>query len=91
MSIKPEVKQDLITEYAINEKDTGSVDVQCAILTTRILNLTAHLKENPKDYSSQRGLLILVGRRNRLLKYAKKKNISKYLDLTNKLGLRRKK
>ena len=89
MSITQERKQELIKEYAINDNDTGSAAVQCAILTERISNLTEHFKSNHKDFASRRGLLILVGRRRRLLNYIKKKNVSEYLDLINKLGIRK--
>lgn len=89
MSITQERKQELIKEYAINGNDTGSSSVQCAILTERINNLTGHFKSNHKDFTSRRGLLILVGRRRRLLNYIKKKNVSEYLDLINKLGIRK--
>jgi len=89
MSITIERKQELIKDYAINDNDTGSSVVQCAILTERINNLTKHFKSNHKDFASRLGLLILVGRRRRLLNYIKKKNVSEYLDLINKLGIRK--
>lgn len=89
MSITQERKQKLIKEYAITENDTGSSAVQCAILTERINNLTEHFKSNYKDHTSRRGLLILVGRRRRLLNYIKKNNVSEYLDLISKLGIRK--
>ena len=89
MSITTERKQQLIKKYAITENDTGSSAVQCAILTERINNLTEHFKSNHKDYTSRRGLLILVGRRRRLLNYIKKNNISEYLELISKLGIRK--
>lgn len=89
MSITAERKQQLITEYATKENDTGSSEVQCAILTERINNLTGHFKTNHKDYSSRRGLLMLVGRRRRLLDYIKKQSLSRYLSLINKLGIRK--
>ena len=89
MSITQECKTTLIKEYATSESDTGSVDVQCAVLTERIKNLTDHLKENHKDYSSRRGLLMLVGRRRRLLAYLKKQSLSRYIDLIKRLGLRK--
>lgn len=89
MSITGQRKQQLITQYATCENDTGSTEVQCAILTERINNLTEHFKTNHKDFSSRRGLLILVGRRRRLLDYAKKKSLSNYLSLINKLGIRK--
>lgn len=89
MSITAERKQQLITQYATGENDTGSTEVQCAILTARINNLTEHFKTNHKDFSSRRGLLMLVGRRRRLLDYAKKKSLNNYLLLINKLGIRK--
>jgi len=89
MSITQERKNTLIKEYATAENDTGSVEVQCAILTERINNLTEHLKNNHKDFSSRRGLLMLVGRRRRLLEYLKKENLERYVNLINKLGIRK--
>ena len=74
MSITQEKKQEVIKEFAINNNDTGSANVQIAILTHRITNLTDHCKTNHKDFHSRRGLLILVGRRRRLLNYIKKNN-----------------
>ena len=89
MSITVERKQSLIKEYAVTENDTGSVEVQCAVLTTRINNLTTHFKTNHKDYTSKRGLLILVGRRRSLLKYVKNKSLTRYLSLIERLGIRK--
>ncbi len=89
MSIQVEVKAKLITEYANTQNDTGSVEVQCAILSERISNLTEHLKVNHKDFSSRRGLLMLVGRRRRLLNYLKSKSLDRYVKLINKLGIRK--
>ncbi len=89
MSITAERKQQLITQYATGESDTGSTEVQCALLTERINNLTEHFKTNHKDFSSRRGLLILVGRRRRLLDYTKKKSLNNYLALINRLGIRK--
>ena len=89
MSITNENKAKLIKEFACNDKDTGSVEVQCSILTSRIKTLTEHLKANHKDFHSRRGLLILVGRRKRLLNYLKSKNTERYLALISKLGLRK--
>lgn len=88
MSIKSEVKQDLIGKFSRDEKDTGSVEVQCAVLSERIKNLTDHLKENAKDHSSRRGLLMLVSRRRRLLAYLKKKSTERYAALIKELGLK---
>ena len=77
-------------EYARHESDTGSPEVQVAILTNRITQLTDHLRENSHDESSRRGLLKLVGRRRRLLTYIRRKDYERYLALTDKLGIRRK-
>ena len=82
-------KQDIIKNFAKNEKDTGSVDVQIALLTNRINVLTEHLKIHKKDKSSYRGLLMMVGKRKSFLNYLKKKDIEKYRDLIKKLGLRK--
>ena len=89
MSITQGRKTTLIEEFATVKNDTGSVEVQCAVLTERIKNLTDHLKENHKDHSSRRGLLMLVGRRRRLLAYLKKRSLDRYITLINKLGLRK--
>lgn len=89
MSITADKKQELINEFKINKEDTGSADVQCAILTERINNLTGHFKSNPKDHHSRRGLLILVSRRRRLLEYIKKNDVKRYEALIKKLGLRK--
>jgi len=89
MSITQEEKQKLITEYAIHPGDTGSPEVQVAVLTKRIDNLTEHMKANKKDFSSRRGLLILVGRRNRLLAYVRDNDFDRYKNLIGRLGLRK--
>jgi small subunit ribosomal protein S15 len=89
MSITQERKTELMQEFATAANDTGSVEVQCAVLTERIKNLTDHLKDNHKDFSSRRGLLMLVGRRRRLLSYLKKQSLDRYIVLINKLGLRK--
>jgi small subunit ribosomal protein S15 len=89
MSIQAEIKTKLIKEYANTENDTGSVEVQCAVLSERITNLTEHLKDNHKDFSSRRGLLMLVGRRRRLLTYLKSRSLDRYVKLIGKLGLRK--
>ena len=89
MSIIQERTTELIKEYATTESDTGSVEVQCAVLSERINNLTAHLKENHKDFSSRRGLLILVGRRRSLLTYLKKRSLDRYIQLIGRLNLRK--
>ena len=89
MSITNEEKAELIKEYAQKEGDTGSPEVQVAILTTRILNLTEHLKTHKKDFHSRRGLLIMVGQRRRLLDYLQSRSEAMYQDLISRLGLRR--
>ena len=89
MSITSARKAELINEYATNPTDTGSPEVQVAILSERILNLTEHLKEHKKDYHSRRGLLMMVGQRRRLLDYLKRKDQSRYTTLIGRLGLRR--
>ncbi|MDY0881836.1 30S ribosomal protein S15 [Dongia soli] len=89
MSITPERKQELIKEYAKGTNDTGSPEVQVAILTERIKNLTEHLQSHDKDFHSRRGLLVMVGQRRRLLDYVKKKNVGRYQDIITRLGLRR--
>ena len=89
MSITKDAKAVLIAENRKSEKDTGSPEVQVAILTGRIKNLTEHFKINPKDHHSRRGLLMLVGQRKRLLAYLKKVDIMRYRALSEKLGLRK--
>jgi small subunit ribosomal protein S15 len=89
MSITQERKQELIKEYATEKTDTGSPEVQVALLTERIVNLTEHLKEHKKDFASRRGLLMLVGQRRRLLDYVKRKDDARYRTLIERLGLRR--
>ena len=89
MSITAERKQELIKEFGTIEGDTGSADVQVAILTERINNLTEHMKTHKKDFHSRRGLLIMVGKRRRLLDYLKRTENARYASLINGLGLRR--
>ncbi len=89
MSITAERKQEVIGEFAKAEGDTGSPEVQVAILSERIRNLTEHLKTHKKDFHSRRGLLMMVGQRRRLLDYLKKKEVKRYEDLIARLGLRR--
>ena len=89
MSIDKNKKIKIIKDYGSNEIDSGSADVQVAILTERIKNLTEHLKTHKKDFGSRRGLLSMVGQRRNLLKYIKNKNEDRYLNLIKKLGLRR--
>ena len=89
MSITAERKTEVVSAYATHEGDTGSPEVQVAILTERIVNLTEHLKTHKKDFHSRRGLLIMVGQRRRLLDYLKRKDKSRYDTLIQRLGLRR--
>lgn len=89
MSITAERRTSLISEHATGANDTGSPEVQVALLSERITNLTDHLKTHAKDFHSRRGLLMLVGRRRRLLDYLKKKDNSRYTTIIGKLGLRR--
>ncbi len=84
-----ESKDAIIQEYATHNGDTGSPEVQVALLTTRIQHLTEHLREHKHDFHSRRGLLKMVGRRRRLLKYLQKKDIERYRTLISRLGLRR--
>jgi small subunit ribosomal protein S15 len=90
MALTKEEKNKLIDEYHRHKTDTGSPEVQVAILTRRIEQLTEHLRTHKHDESSRRGLLKLVGRRRRLLSYLKREDASSYLTLTDKLGIRRK-
>lgn len=89
MSITPELKAQLIKEYAIKEGDTGSPEVQVAILTSRISTLTEHFKTNKKDNHSRRGLLKMVALRRKLLDYTRAKDEARYQDLIKRLGIRR--
>jgi small subunit ribosomal protein S15 len=89
MSITPARKQEVIGEYGQQTGDTGSPEVQVAILSERISNLTEHLKTHGKDFHSRRGLLIMVGRRRRLLDYLKRKSVARYEGVIKRLGLRR--
>ena len=89
MSITAKRKSAVISDYAVNKGDTGSPEVQVAILSERITNLTEHLKTHKKDFHSRRGLLIMVGQRRRLLDYVKSKQVTRYEDLVKRLGLRR--
>ena len=89
MSITPERKEALIKDYATKDGDTGSPEVQVAILSERIKNLTEHLKSHNKDNHSRRGLLMMVGQRRRMLDYLKKKSQKRYETLIGSLGLRR--
>lgn len=87
--IKKERKQEIIKEYGRTENDTGSPEVQIALLTERIKNLTEHLKNNRKDHHSRRGLLKMVGQRRGLLEFLRKKDIERYRTLIERLGLRK--
>jgi len=89
MSISAERKRELVGEFAQGEKDTGSPEVQVAILSERIKNLTEHLNVHKKDFHSRRGLLMMVGLRRRLLDYLRVKNNERYEELIKRLGLRR--
>lgn len=89
MSIQANKKQELIKEFATNKDDTGSPDVQCAVLTERINNLTEHFKTHKKDFNSRRGLLMLIGRRKRLLDYIKSTDAARYDALIKKLNIRK--
>jgi len=89
MSITPERKAELISEFGLKEGDTGSPEVQVAILTDRIKNLTEHMKEHKHDFHSRRGLLIMVGQRRSQLDYLRKKSEERYQSLIQRLGLRR--
>ena len=89
MPLQAAVKAQIMTEYATHEGDTGSPEVQVAMLTKRISDLTEHLKMHKHDHHSRRGLLLLVGRRRRLLNYLAKTDITRYRSLIERLGLRR--
>jgi small subunit ribosomal protein S15 len=89
MSLSPEKKQELIDKYGRTEGDTGSAEVQVALLTERINELTGHLRTHTKDHHSRRGLLMLVGKRRRLLRYLERSNVERYRALVADLGLRR--
>lgn len=87
--IAPEKKTAIMNEYARTPGDTGSPEVQVAVLTARIAELTEHLKSNPKDHHSRRGMLKMIGKRRGLLDYLKEKDIERYRELIRKLGLRK--
>lgn len=89
MTITKERKKELIGEYQKGDGDTGSPEVQIAILSTRINNLTEHMRANKKDYSTRRGLLAMVSRRRRLLDYVRGKDPQRYLDIIGRLGIRK--
>ena len=89
MTLTKTEKSEIITQHQRSEADTGSTEVQIAVLSKRISDLTEHLKGHKKDHASRRGLLMLVGQRRRLLEYLKREDISRYRDIVAKLGLRR--
>ena len=89
MVLTPEVKKEIIEKFKVNEKDTGSPEVQIALLSSRIKYLTDHFKVHKKDHHSRRGLLKLVGQRRRLLNYLKKKDAEKYRTVIQELGIRK--
>ncbi|HET9311386.1 MAG TPA: 30S ribosomal protein S15 [Actinomycetota bacterium] len=89
MTLTKESKSQIIAEYARSDGDTGSAEVQIAVLTTRIAELTEHLKTHKHDHASRRGLLKMVGRRRRLLDYLRREDIDRYRDVISRLGLRR--
>ncbi|MBT3456188.1 30S ribosomal protein S15 [bacterium] len=87
--IKKVSRENIVKKFQIHDRDTGSLDVQIALLTDHISQLTVHMQENPKDFSTKRGLLNSVGRRKRYLAYLQKKDEPKYRDIISKLGLRK--
>jgi small subunit ribosomal protein S15 len=89
MTVTAERKQELVTKFGKAERDTGSAEVQIALMTERINDLTQHLREHSKDHHSRRGLLMLVGRRRRLLNYLQRSNLESYRSLVKELGLRK--
>ncbi|WP_088005971.1 30S ribosomal protein S15 [Indiicoccus explosivorum] len=89
MAITQERKNELIGEYRVHETDTGSPEIQIAILTEEINNLNEHLRTHKKDHHSRRGLFKMVGRRRNLLKYLRENDVQRYRELINRLGLRR--
>jgi len=89
VSLDPEKKNEIIKEFQIHENDTGSVEVQIALLTARIKHLTEHLRKHPKDFHSRRGLMKMIGRRRKMLKYLRHKKPEVYRELIAKLGIRK--
>jgi len=87
--LTPEAKREIIDRFKVNENDTGSPEVQIALLSSRIKYLTDHFKVHKKDHHSRRGLLKLVGQRRRLLNYLKKRNVEKYQSVIKELGIRK--
>lgn len=88
MALQQARKQEIISDYQVHETDTGSVDVQIAMLTERINTLSLHLRSNKKDFSSRRGLLRMIGRRKRLLSYLQQQDAARYRELIQRLGIR---
>ena len=88
MAVSKERKAELVAQYGANDKDSGSAEVQVALLTERIKGLTEHMRTHPKDFHTRRGLLMLVGKRRRLLSYIKARNIEDYRTLIKSLGIR---
>ena len=89
MALKPEAKQAIMAEFKLHESDTGSPEVQVAMLSRRINDITGHLKVHAKDFSTRRGLLKLIGQRRRLLDYMKGKDINRYRSIIKALGIRK--
>ena len=89
MALTTEQKKEILSQYGLHETDTGSPEAQVAMLTKRISDLTEHLKQHKHDHHSRRGLLLLVGRRRRLLKYVAQVDVARYRSLIERLGLRR--
>lgn len=89
MALSTEQKKEILSNYGLHETDTGSPEAQVALLTKRITDLTEHLKQHKHDHHSRRGLLLLVGRRRRLLKYVAQVDVERYRSLIERLGLRR--
>ncbi len=89
MAIALERRQQIIGDYKLSDSDTGSADVQIALLTEKITALSDHLKEHPKDHHSRRGLIMMVGKRNRLLRYLMQTDRERYLGVIGRLGLRK--
>jgi len=88
MGLSPDRKAEIVKEFGKGDNDTGSAEVQIALLTTRITELTEHLNQHKKDFSSQRGLRMMVGQRRRLLKYVKRQDLASYRQLIERLGIR---
>ncbi|OPX39852.1 MAG: 30S ribosomal protein S15 [Desulfobacteraceae bacterium 4484_190.1] len=89
MVLTPEIKKEIVDQFKVHDKDTGSPEVQIALLSNRITYLTEHFKTHKKDHHSRRGLLKIVGKRRRLLNYLKKRDIDKYLVVIKRLGIRK--